>query len=55
MRRASAKVNTATNPGPRPRPLGVTAAAAAMKRASVIIKTRAPYQLKARAQKSPMP
>ena len=40
--------------GARPRRGGVAAAAAAKKSASTRMRTTAPYQLKARAQKSPM-
>ena len=54
MRIASARVHAATKAGARPRRGGVAAAAAAKKSASTSMRTTAPYQLKARAQPSPM-
>ncbi len=54
MRTASASVHAPTKAGARPRQGGVAAAAAAKKRASTTTSTTAPYQLKARAQASPM-
>ena len=53
MRTASARVQAPTNAAARPRWGGVSAAAAAKNSASTSIRTSAPYQLKARAQKSP--
>ena len=54
MRTASARVHAPTKAGARPRQGGVAPAAAAKDSASTRTRTTAPYQLKERAQASPM-